>query len=638
MANHSTAGIQTSDVDATIRTDHTLWHGNTSDTDISGGGVITPTNDFFGDPIFAGGSNPIYAYHIGSGSAAFNNGIDVGLVTDIDGDSRPLLGGYDIGADEYTGVILPPTSIIISTPASGTIQHSALFTGTVGPPTATVPITYVWQIANEAPITQTGNLVDEVYLTSNLTGTQPITVTAFNSAGTVSTTGAITLTVPQAASLPFSDDFETGTLSADWLIQRTTQAQVQVSSAYPYSGTQSVLLSKVVSDSTDSTAAMILTLDFVGEPSAVLNFWWREFNDENDPEDGVFISNDYGANWYQVLSFNNGPQVYQREFIDLAAAAAANGLTFNDHFQIKFQFRDNESIPHDGIAIDEVQVTNAQAISSVAISGPTTGLSQVPQTFTATVSPLNTTPPITYSWQAANQTTAVTQTTSLTDSVTFNWNTTGVQTITLTAENAISTVTSTHLITITALPDLQVTNISAITTAFAGDAIPITWTVQNKGTGPTIGSSWSDRIYLSTDDTLSTTVDTTLSTVSHTGVLTASEAYTSTTNVILPQGISGNYYLFVATDVNNEIAEPSAEDNNSSTEWPIYVQFTITPTQVSGDMVLNWPNVTENINGAITVDHYEVWRSTEPYFSFTTSPPYHDFINNGYSTYCSCSR
>jgi uncharacterized repeat protein (TIGR01451 family) len=40
-------------------------------------------------------------YHIRSGSGAIDTGLDAGVTQDIDGDSRPLGAGYDIGADEF---------------------------------------------------------------------------------------------------------------------------------------------------------------------------------------------------------------------------------------------------------------------------------------------------------------------------------------------------------------------------------------------------------------------------------------------------------------------------------------------------------------------------------------------------------
>ena len=40
-------------------------------------------------------------YHIGSGSAAINAGIDAGVRTDLDGHPRPIGSGFDIGAYEF---------------------------------------------------------------------------------------------------------------------------------------------------------------------------------------------------------------------------------------------------------------------------------------------------------------------------------------------------------------------------------------------------------------------------------------------------------------------------------------------------------------------------------------------------------
>jgi predicted outer membrane repeat protein len=56
-------------------------------------GVITGTAGFV--------NAAIDNYHLGAGSAAVNAGIDAGVYTDFEGQSRPQAGGYDIGYDEY---------------------------------------------------------------------------------------------------------------------------------------------------------------------------------------------------------------------------------------------------------------------------------------------------------------------------------------------------------------------------------------------------------------------------------------------------------------------------------------------------------------------------------------------------------
>ena len=175
--------------------------------------------------------------------------------------------------------------------------------------------------------------------------------------------------IPAVASVPFYDSFETSALSrglssnrepdalgAGWSARFTSQGAIRISTEAAYGGTYGVLLEDQIRDEIPSTAALVLTIDLAGHSDVELEFWWREFNDENHATDGVFISDNWGATWHKVHSFNNGASEFRQEQIHLDPYVTANGLTFNDHFQIKFQFYDNHPYPNDGYAIDDVRV------------------------------------------------------------------------------------------------------------------------------------------------------------------------------------------------------------------------------------------------------------------------------------------
>jgi endonuclease/exonuclease/phosphatase family metal-dependent hydrolase len=128
------------------------------------------------------------------------------------------------------------------------------------------------------------------------------------------------------------------------------------------------------------------------------------------------------------------------------------------------------------------------APTAVTLTGPNTGEVNTTYTFTATVTPISTTLPITYTWMADNQTTMTQVVTGTMDSVAYAWVTSGVQMITVTAANNAGMVMATHVITISAPPepDVAPTAVSlsgpstgTINTAYTFDAavLPISTTL-----------------------------------------------------------------------------------------------------------------------------------------------------------------
>jgi len=110
--------------------------------------------------------------------------------------------------------------------------------------------------------------------------------------------------------------------------------------------------------------------------------------------------------------------------------------------------------------------------------------------------------------------------------------------------------------------DLQVPQVIAPVQGFSDNALDLTWRVRNCGQGATRQDAWSDRIYLSVDETLSGD-DAYLGYTSHSGALAAGSEYEASTSVYLPTGVSGPYYLLVLTDAREQVFEHSAEGNNT---------------------------------------------------------------------------
>ena len=102
----------------------------------------------------------------------------------------------DIGAYEVEGITVAPDVLTITGPGECFVDQSYIYTATVEPISTSLPLEYIWQLDGQVPITQTGGLTDTISFTWDMPGTQVITITTRNPAGSRADTHVITITAP----------------------------------------------------------------------------------------------------------------------------------------------------------------------------------------------------------------------------------------------------------------------------------------------------------------------------------------------------------------------------------------------------------------------------------------------------------
>jgi hypothetical protein len=134
------------------------------------------------------------------------------------------------------------------------------------------------------------------------------------------------------------------------------------------------------------------------------------------------------------------------------------------------------------------------------------------------------------------------------------------------------------ILSLTQLPpaDLFIDSFSCPSTFGSGTLVNISWRVKNQGIAETATSNWLDRIYLNTNNGVYGA--TLLGTASRKTTLLKDSSYIVSTQVKIPNGISGSYYLLVRTDDSNEVFEYLQENNNTySTPNPISISLSPYP-------------------------------------------------------------
>ncbi len=143
-----------------------------------------------------------------------------------------------------------------------------------------------------------------------------------------------------------------------------------------------------------------------------------------------------------------------------------------------------------------VVVVPLQSPVELSVAGPISGAAELAQTFTASVSPITATQPITYLWEATGQTTVTRTDKGLSDTFAFVWPTlaVGPQMITITVVNSAGSASATQAITIVAPSSASVAAVAIVDFAFTPQIITITagTTVRWTNTGLATHTSASD--------------------------------------------------------------------------------------------------------------------------------------------------
>lgn len=196
--------------------------------------------------------------------------------------------------------------------------------------------------------------------------------------------GHTNLTAQTYATVPYSTGFETGAVDASWTtwsslptgeiaVFTTGVLTFGAETAYSHSGNYFLGLHNGTPGGTYNTNNANLHLNLAGESNLRLDFWWAEWNDETEPQDGVYISHDGGLTFVKVLDLNGASYTdltWTHFDLSLDSINAAHGLIFTTNYIIMFQQYDNYYFAggNDGFLFDDIQVGTTCPVSNSMIT------------------------------------------------------------------------------------------------------------------------------------------------------------------------------------------------------------------------------------------------------------------------------
>jgi len=147
------------------------------------GTIVSGGNSMIGAAAFADTTS----YKLSDASAAIDNGTNVGVTSDFEGDARPLGGGFDIGWDEYSGAYTPITGLAATNDSPTPVGNVTAFTATISTGTGAM---YQWNFGDGTAL-EGGAMMTYTYAAA---GNYTALVTATNSVGSVNASTPVTIT------------------------------------------------------------------------------------------------------------------------------------------------------------------------------------------------------------------------------------------------------------------------------------------------------------------------------------------------------------------------------------------------------------------------------------------------------------
>ena len=160
-------------------------------------------------------------------------------------------------------------------------------------------------------------------------------------------------------------------------------------------------------------------------------------------------------------------------------------------------------------------------------------------------------------------------------------------------------------VTPTPYADLVVSSLSAPSTADSSKSMQVSWTVTNQSPhaiATTNSTEWSDQVSLASDPAGKNIVRT-LGSFDHVGALAVGDSYARSGSVLIPDGMSGTFYVVVHTSGPSEFIYT---DNNIAVSGPLTITLSPAPDLKPTSIVTTTPGSTQELTSANAGDKIDV--------------------------------